>query len=245
MAVTYVTALYDIYGSPEKKSFNLKHFRQLEALRAPLVVFCDESYFPEVRERSCDGRQVILLPLEQVRAFSLCTGRAASGAPPELPKVRTPQKDTLEYLALMNSKVEFVRRAAELTDSEYLCWIDAAFAKLMSDPDRALKFLERFRPKVDRVLLPGCWGRMPVSTEAVCWRFAGTFFVVPRQRARAFEEICLPTFEDMSHGRRPSVWEVNVWAEVENKFPEMFQWYAGDHNDKLFDVPKEFLAEAL
>ena len=221
MSITYVTALYDIYHDQDKLNFYVTEFEKLCDIT--MILFVDDTYLPLILPRH--NLTIIHLPLCNTVIYPLCQG--------PLPSVRNEEKDTQAYLGLMNTKIEFVYRSLYHVKTPYIAWIDAGVMKLITN--KSIKhFLSHWVPcNIDhKILIPGCWPMREVSTDAVCWRFCGTFWVSHIKNVSQFYHACLKYIN-------PLTWEVNVWAKIELN-QQLFQWYPGDHNDQLFNVPEQY-----
>lgn len=152
-----------------------------------------------------------------------------------LPACRSPEKDTLEFMILMNAKTECIRRVRDAGYvSDTYVWLDAGITKILSDPVRRLQeMMERCESlPADRIVIPGCWDTpCEALYSRVCWRFCGGLFVVPSKYVDSFAEAVLAECARLGD---LAVWEVNVWASIEHTLPIL--WTHGDHNDRLFDL---------
>lgn len=144
-----------------------------------------------------------------------------------------PEKDTLDYFLIQNSKPWWVLEALKCNpNATHAAWIDAGAARLFSSPTLFYKL-----GNVDKLSaglhIPGCVPKRVMGTgrDGMQWRFCGTFFCGDSLSLERFAAASLLTFVR----RLPYVaWEVVTWARMEQDgFP--FVWYKGDHNDTLFD----------
>jgi glycosyltransferase involved in cell wall biosynthesis len=176
--------------------------------------------------------RVIPTTLEQLWAFRWADGREI-----DLPAAREPTKDTRDFLLLQNAKLDMLSLAVCLDDSSHFAWIDFGVMKIVRDPVRFWRKLRTLRPAASCIMAPGCWDPRPDhDNDHVNWRFCGGFLLADRasilplaERARAFLE------ETESR----LTWEVNVWAELENR-GQHFDWYKADHDDTILpsSVPR-------
>jgi hypothetical protein len=234
----FVTCLYAIYPQPPSSFRGESPLEQrfsefVEALprAARLHVFCD------VASEPCVRRVVQHMPRAAVHVIELLeleTSRLAfSTSPaPKLPQTRNAQKDTLEYMLLMNAKSEFMARAARHdagSEAATYLWMDAGIAKLKGVREQLPFFLDAIRrsprsPSYD-VLVAGMQAALPRADEAavarrvssgILWRFAGGLMSIHAQSAQPWFERTLDSIRwVMLHSDGVLPWEVNVWAAME------------------------------
>jgi len=161
----------------------------------------------------------------------------------QLPTHRNVEKDTHEYIALMNSKIEFLKLARLCTSSPYLGWIDAGSSKMISDPDSSYAKLAELQLKGGLgVLIPGCYQR-PAEIKwlmnNVWWSYLGTFFVCESCTVEQFYRYSVQSLVKFFI-KGIVVWEVNIWVDISQDHPSLFTWYAADHNDSFTNIPIEY-----
>lgn len=157
----------------------------------------------------------------------------AAGA--QLPAFRNEQKDTQEYMLLMNSKTDLMVQAG---NTGRLTWVDAGIARILSDPGLAFTRLREIdEMPVDElapVTIPGPQDKQPVNFDHVQWRFGGGFFTGGAAAINMFNTACLQKLRSI----KPRLtWEVNIWNALEQDgFP--IKWVYGDHNDSFWENVK-------
>jgi hypothetical protein len=240
--ITYVSALYDIYGQKSVSDRLTRDVQDLICRPLALIIYLDP-YYASIVAPMPKGPNVtlIVLPLAELHTYNMIVQNKSLL---HLPEVRTPEKDTHEYMALMNTKAEFMYRAASVASTEYVAWIDAGVAKMLVDKDASFDRLARTHlSNVPHILIPGCY-RKAVSFDQlannVSWVFLGTFLISHRSFLLPFYNLSLQAVARFMIRRRVT-WEVNVWVDIWNKYPDTFEWYTADHNDKLTHVPTLFM----
>lgn len=226
-----ITSYYDIYDKPEKFIEYLYLFYDLGISGIPILLFTDPSLVSKFKIFPSSVK-VIGMPLECFELYSI--GMSYQG---ELPINRTPKKDTKEFLSLMNTKIEFILRASEVSDDETFIWIDYGILKIVKNKEL---FLEKLREinqrKFNKLMIPGCWpNHMPFQVDSVHWRFCGGFFVIPRQYIQPFFEHSRNVLRDFCNmSQYKLTWETNIWFLVELfAAKDWIQWYFADHNDSI------------
>jgi len=219
--ITYVTAFYNIYGRiPENY---VENFAKLAETKHKIVLFLD----PEIPANPALQYPNVTI-VHDVRFSSLRVKQKP------LPEIRNMEKDTFEFIALMNSKTEFMVKALRHVDTPYIAWIDFGIAKIFKQPETTLARLKHIIAPPGKVLIPGCWGPSAASeVNRVVWRFCGGLFFCDVPTLIRFDKYVAARVEAAT----TLTWEVNVWAEIEITHPDLFHWYKADHNDSIVNGP--------
>ena len=230
----YVTAFYDIYGKPENFIKYIYLFYDLGISGLPIVVFTDPSLVHKFRIFP-PLVKVIGIPLEEFETYKLAMSYNG-----ELPPARSEIKDTKEFFAIMNTKVEFILKASQLFEKEEsFIWIDFGILKIVKDTYEFInKLFEiyRHRNTFDKIKIPGCWAiPQAFSVNKIDWRFCGGFFVIPRKHIQYFYDYAKHVLYDFcTMSMYKLTWETNVWNIVEHcSEVKIFDWYQADHNDSI------------
>ena len=132
MTTTFVTAFMTIYDRPyQNKDMNWRftHFRKLCDTGIPIAAFCSrdcEEYFrTEILTKYENVRLISAMDLTETWTYQTYK-KVNDETEVELPNTRTVEKDTAEYLILMNAKTEYVTKAIEVNpfQSTHFAWID-------------------------------------------------------------------------------------------------------------------------
>jgi hypothetical protein len=241
MNVTYVTALYNIYNNNDSTLNRLKKDSiRLLTSKLNLIVYVDNFYHEIIKAINIPQNvKIILLPSDELIIYNKIMNKNGS-----LPLDRNHEKDTFEYLALMNTKIEFLYKASIVTDTEYIAWVDAGINKHFTNPDISFEKLEKLQIKnVETTLMPGCYKRQ-ISFIDLCmniwWVYSGTFFISNKKYVKKFYELSKETVEKfISAGY--ITWEVNIWVDIHSKDPKSINWYYGSHDDTLINIPTIYL----
>lgn len=226
-----VTSYYDIYGKPEKFMDYIYLFYDLVASGIPIILFTDPSLVAKFRIFP-PSLKVIGLPLETFELYKI--GMSYNR---ELPSGRDKNKDTKEFMALMNTKIEFILRASEISEDDKFIWVDFGILKIVQNSERFINKLKSIDEMVfDKITIPGCWsfGR-PFTVETPNWRFCGGFFVMPRKHIQTFYNHSKNVLNDFCNLNIYKLcWETNVWTIVELfACKDIIQWYFADHDDSI------------
>lgn len=245
MNVTYVSALYDIYNKHNVSQKLIEDVQDLFNCPIKLYLFADSFYFEKLQNlNKTSNIHIIFLPIEELHIYNLIVSNEAHL---HLPENRNFEKDTIQYMALMNTKVEFLYRAVakDLVQTEYVGWIDAGISKIFSQKEQSFrKITHAHVSNLDTVLMPGCYLSFPSLNELfsrVNWVCMGGFFICKLSFLSKFHNICLETVGFFLINKHIA-WEVNVWAEIMKKYPHIFVWYKADHNDCFTNFPTNVIS---
>lgn len=232
-----VTSFYDIYQRSDRCIEYLSIFYDLGYSGIPIIVFTHPNLVHRFQHFPSSVK-VIGIPLEMFELYQI--GMSYQG---ELPLQRCMNKDTKEFLSLMNSKIESIRRASDVCDDDTFVWIDFGILKIIKNKDT---FLETLRivnqTPYDKIHIPGCWQfGCAFTIDVVNWRFCGGIFVIPRKHISAFYQHSKNVLTDFCQKPQYKLtWETNIWYVVEFcALRDIIQWYQADHNDSiLLHIPR-------
>lgn len=242
----YVSALLDLNEDrsayrPLEKSFDL--FKPILNSSIKMICFVSKNIKDFFTSTSASNNiEFIQIELEDLDTYKLVKSFQTS-----LPLERNEVKDTLNFLILMNSKTEFVKRAMTMANYSNYAWLDFNICHVFKDIEGSIKYLEKIQlsSKLDEKILkfPGCWPKgykMDQSIyNSINWRFCGGFFIGDRKSLENFITVFDKAFfEILSSGK--IMWETNVWAYLEFFTPFLdIEWFKGDHDDSIIRF-KEF-----
>ena len=220
--ITYVTAF--LCGQNPKRSYETykQYFESLASTQCKFVLFLDRQLdwsFP-------DNVTVYPVSLNYTWVFQHVSPEST------LPSVRN-KVDSLEYMLIQNTKLEWLSRAVESNpyQTDWFAWIDFGIVHVFSKPYWTLQKLQTLRPPEKPCLrTAGIWSHPTQNVwNAVCWRFAGGFLMGHRDKLTELYE----RFQALVLREQPKfAWEVNLWALLETEGID-FGWFASDHNDSI------------
>lgn len=261
MATTFVTAFMTIYEIPYQNKdihWRFKHFIKLCETGISLAVFCSrdcEDYFKtEILTKYSNVVLIEAQDLSETWTYKTYK-KVANENIIELPNTRCIEKDTVEYLILMNTKTEYVSRVIKVNpfNSTHFAWVDFNIFHIFvgREPYATYLFETISKRKMAKryLTLPGCWGKPYVRDESltndICWRFCGGFFIGSADRMLDFQQEYENHFETFLRERKKLVWEVNFWAYLELHHGLSVVWYAGDHNESILKFDAEYMSSSL
>jgi hypothetical protein len=165
-----------------------------------------------------------------------------------LPDIHTPEKDTKEFMILMNSKIEFVKRAIEQNpfQSTHFAWIDFSISHVFKQTESSIAFLKELGKRTLRtkcLLFPGCWQKgyqYDRVWDAIHWRFCGGFFLGDKESLLQFEQVYRQNYRQIIQRKQTLLWEVNIWTILEEEYEWTPTWFHADHNDTIVRIPAQY-----
>ena len=206
------------------------YFYDLASTGLPITVFTEEKYLSKFRIFGSNV-SVVCLPLDELELFQI--GKQYTG---NLPSSRNILKDTKEYISLMNSKIEFISRAAEICRDETFIWVDFDFVRCIKYPDSTLKRLHTLNSTTyDSIIIPGFTDNYSITTNEINSHFYGTFFIIPKRFIEDFFQHSKNVFGDFCKLSQYNIcWEPNVWCVIKMfAMHDNMTWYFADKNDTL------------
>lgn len=228
-SVLYVTACYNVeYLSIEQQ---IKYFQPFLQSDLQILVFTDHDS-SEMAALGTSHTQVLFLPRAELSAFQIQATK--------LPNSANPKKDTLQFLQLGNAKMELLARAKSVKQADAYVWVDIDILHLTQNSANFVKRLGRIHESVscvpDKVIIPGCTGGLrtaaTINYDSPSWRFCGNLVVVPSALVDTMAELQKQHLDEFAT-KSAITWDVNAWAVMESKRPDLFHWYMADHNDSI------------
>ncbi len=238
MAITYVSAFILQPQGKAKHEF-ADYWRRFETLAASglhIALFLDQRLRGVASDRIKQFGNVQILAY--VTLESTAVARALSGRAMQLPQLRS-ERDELEYLLIVNSKLEWLQRAAKANPfgTSHFAWIDFGVVHILKTPVATLGALKSFEPRFP-LIAPGCYRRNPYSDAQlwgqICWHFCGGFLVCDAAHAEYLNDEFLHC---VSVESPRFAWDVNFWALLELKYGVPFSWYRAEFDDTLLRPP--------
>lgn len=254
---TFVTAYYNIYNTTNDIrgiEWRKTQFQYLLDTGIQICLFTDKQSVCQFTE--FDIKYENLFIIDSVRFDELLVCRLLNGLEYELPSKRNEQKDSKKYLLLMNSKTDFVNRAVNIDPfhSLYFAWIDFSIAYIFKNKNITLKMLSylSFSRNIQDsfLLVPGCYNVMEYISpdflgNEILWRYCGGFFIGSRDRLKQMLEAYKLHFINFVVETKRLTWEVNMWCWFEYKKLINIDFYLSDHNDKIINIPSNYLVYPL
>ena len=255
--ITYVSFFIRIYENSlygqRDNAYYFSKFVELAKTGINMCVYIDDSMIPFFKEITFPNVKIIkIVEIKELWAYNEIQRNIEEGLKNEqeltLPNCRTHEKDTIEYMVLMLSKIDFVKDAIEKNpfDSSHFAWIDFSISYIFKNLDSCQKLLQYYNyiQLDDNFLcIPGCTDKISISdtdsfVNRVNWRFCGGFFIGDKNSLEEFYNLYRFYFPQFLAKYKKITWEVNFWAWLEGAEPKWNPiWCKADHNDSIIEIP--------
>jgi hypothetical protein len=250
MTTTFVTAYLKVYDeeydSTRKFENRLNHFILMLELGINICIFIEpelKDKFNELEEQYSNLKIIGSMKIEELELYKI-----AHNSPElcNLPINRNNLKDTKEYMILMLSKLEFIKRAIDVNPfgSINFCWFDFSLPYVFHDTHNTLLKIQKISTlqfQEQFLYIPGCWNFKVYDIEYlknyIAWRFSGGFLIGDKETLIQFYTTSHDCFLNFLHQTNTIVWEVNYWAWLESSGLINPIWYLGIHDDSIVNIP--------
>ena len=252
--VTFVTAFLNIYETPflnKDIEWRFRHFIKIAETGIPISAFVSPDCRTVMEEKMVKYPNIKIveyIDLKDTWTYRICT--SIEGI--ELPNSRNEAKDTKEYIILMNTKTEFLKRAIEanLWQTDHYAWIDFNLFHVLKENKEDEAYAKEILIRLNRrqlrqpiYTMPGCWDKHHVIDEYlindVCWRWCGGFFIGDKKSILDFHRLHELHLAEFLEKTKKLVWEVNFWAWLEKTYDSCILQYKADHNISILEVGGE------
>jgi hypothetical protein len=261
-SITFVTAFMNIYDTPFQNKdveWRFRHFKKIAETGIQVGVFCSpdcSEYMEQLVTEFPNVKVIQYMNLKDTWTYQLCDeAERTIGESLALPNTRNAEKDTREYIILMNTKTEYLKMAIEANpwSSTHFAWIDFNIYHIFNGREQYIyEYLKSMSQRTMNpyfLTLPGCWGKEHVHEEFlmndICWRFCGGFFIGSANRCLEFHKCYQDYFFEFLTTKKKLIWEVNFWAYLELRHGLSVIWYPGDHNEKILEISVKNMALRL
>jgi len=234
MTVLFVTAFIDLQeGRERSQTFYLEKFAQLADTGIRIHLFLSAAFFPEYMERigARENIRITSLELDELLPVRVV-------GPYRLPAQRNLQKDTANYMLMINGKMDIMERAALANPDTHLAWIDfGIFHVLGPEAPARIRAIAAMSLPAPFNAFPGCWSLGGELFSRINWRHCGGFFIADRDFLLRFNDLYRCHFARIVQ-ENGLAWEVNIWHKLELEGLAL-NWYKADHNDSILAFPGE------
>lgn len=258
--ITYVSVFIDLFKKTihgKSLDWRMNHFMNLVIIGVPIILFITEDLYELYKDTfiKYENVKIILFKLEDSFIYKIVYERDDSL---ELPKSRNEEKDTHDFMILMNQKIDFLEKAISINPwkTSYFSWIDFNISHIFKNTKETFKYINFCAKQIyDKsfICIPGCWEKDYLSKDIfdkIHWRFCGGYLLGDNKSLLYFNELYRQHYKYFLDKYKKNIWEVNFWVWLENKFKDLnIIWYKSDHNDSiitnlpntLFTTKLEFL----
>jgi len=153
-----------------------------------------------------------------------------------------PEKDTIDYMFLMCSKTEFIRKALNLNpfNSLQFIWVDFGINHIFNGSDAyfencitELSKKQYESVRIGSIIDPRIQTLNVDIYRQIAWYFAGGVFGGNIEKLMEFADLVKDKCIETIHNKGTLMWEVNIWYLVFMENTELFNLYSCDHNNTL------------
>ncbi|HSW76386.1 MAG TPA: WlaTC/HtrL family glycosyltransferase [Candidatus Saccharimonadales bacterium] len=238
--ITFISCLYKIHDNEfDNIQIMNNHIQHMLNSNLNLILFVDDYYHHFLQQ--FDVRPTVVVIKKHLKDVLIYQSIMDLQSSLQLPYQRNPQKDTCQYMALMNSKVEFLHLACHVVKTDYIGWIDCGIGKIFKDNTTFEKLANYQITHLNQILIPGCYDIRHISyndlIQHIYWVFCGGFFILPIHFCHDFYQLCYKYVKSCL-SKNMIFWEVNLWILIYQDYPHLFCKYVGDHNDSIISIPR-------
>jgi hypothetical protein len=202
------------------------------------IIFIDEIIFDIFKEYSND--YTYLIPIKKTDIYLYEYVDLLNNF--EL-NTTSKSKDTIDYMFMMCSKTEWIKKAINLNifNSINFIWVDFGIKHIFNCENELFqKQIELMNNKIYNKLRVGSiWNINDIHNidiyKNIMWYFAGGVFGGDINSLLIFAEknknMCVKIISE----KNTIMWEVNVWYLIYKENPELFDCYYCDHNSSLIN----------
>lgn len=225
--LTYVTAFLNINNCDVNQYF--PYFEKLAMSNIPIILYMDSNYI-EYGEYIIKKYSNVKIA-KYITKNDLYINQIIKNI--DLPDIRNIEKDSLDYLKLMNNKIYFLEDATKINiySTDIFAWIDFRIFHIFSNDYNIINNkLNELSTKIYEDTTNYFPGNLKIKkniVDTINWRFLGGFFILDRNNIIKLANettLVLNSLDKLT-------WEVNIWAILEYNKCFEFGWYFADHNN--------------
>ena len=251
---TFVSAIFDIYNNKDdevdirkSKQKRLDRFEELAKTGIQIVLFCCPVYellLQPMLAKYSNVKLLFVIKFQDLLAYKIINNYENKFQKQlTLPFNRSEIKDTREYMILMNSKAEFIRRAIEanIFNSQYFCWIDFSILYMFPEREAPLAKLKHISNQAGFnnkkcIIMPSCNQKNNNDyLNEINWRFCGGFFVGDKESLLEFTATAINMFYIFLSITNKLIWEVNYWNWLEQGSMFNPTWYQANFSQYIIN----------
>ena len=147
----------------------------------------------------------------------------------------TPNKDTIEYMFVINNKTNWIKEAIEENpyDSNQFIWIDFGIYHVINNDELFLTSINNACCKTyDNIRIASGFfnGDESYIYRRINWFFLGGIFGGHKDKLIKFADLMQEKCISIIKTEKTLCWEVNIWYLIYKEHSELFSNYLADHN---------------
>ena len=263
-SITFVTCLLDIYKNEEvmikidtRKSIEkrVQYFEELVSTGIQLMLYISSSMEPYIKPLLNKYSNIIYKIIELEETYIMKTVNEHKDQI-TMPINRCQLKDTLEFMVLMNCKVEFMNETIKMNpwNSTHFAWIDFGIFYIFKHQEyckKWLKYLSSLKLNPSFLTFPGCYSNkmnpdnVKHTLDNIYWRFCGGFFIGDKNSIIDFYNLYEYHFPIFLSVYQRMIWEVNFWNWLECFTEWSPTLYYSHHDDGILKLSSDYYSENI
>jgi hypothetical protein len=208
--------------------------KELLQLETQKIIFVESKFLELVKSLSHKNTIIVPIEYEEIQFYD-----ELKESKIELPFYRNLEKDTKEYMTLMTNKTYFCQKAIDINpqkDGKYV-WIDFGISHILKNDFRLSNLVKNdYDFQSGKIRIAGIWNKEMAeqinNLEQINWFFAGGIFGGYAEDLLKFHHLVEKQFRE-NLKKNKIIWEVNLWYQIYQKNPELFEVYSSNHNESL------------
>jgi hypothetical protein len=256
-SITFVSSFINIYDKPYDKrnyEWRIERFKEVAETGILICLYispCFEEELEKIIAVYPNIRIVKTVNIKESWIYRLFTENDFL----TLPNHRHQEKDTIEYLTLMNLKLDFLKDTIEQNpwQTQYFGWIDFNISYIFKNIRESQEYL-RLYSQVDLhgkfVCIPGCWPKLnsnnvPTIFNQTHWRFCGGFLIGDKESILEMHNLYEKHFSGFTKESKKILWEVNFWSWLDSCTDWNPVWFQADHNESMLKIPVKYMVKTV
>lgn len=248
--ITFVTCYLKIYDNDYdiSKTFEnrVNYFLKLLNLNINICIFVSDDvyeYFNKLTEIYKNLKIIQVISIDELEMSIIANNNKELY---NLPENRNIIKDNKNYLLLMLSKLEFLKKTLDENpyNTNIFCWLDFSLPYIFKNIDNSLekiKIMDSYQYIDEFLCIPGCWNYINYDIDYlksnIIWRFCGGLVIGDKNSITKFYNVSKDNFLYFLQKYNYLVWEVNYWSWLESNNKIKPIWYYSDHDDSMINIP--------
>jgi hypothetical protein len=194
----------------------------------PKIIFMNQVLIDSIKDYNRET--TILIPFEKEDLFF----NGYKNDITNFSVIGNPDKDTLDYMLLMNNKTEFIQSAIKMNPfhTDHFIWIDFGINHIMNLPRET--FMEKIcnlkNNKYENIRIASLKSPLLYNDHSdiyknVEWYFGGSMFGGSSEKLLLFAEKSREKVKEVIQEKKTLMWEVNIWYLVFLENKELFDIY--------------------
>jgi hypothetical protein len=235
--VTIVSCFIGNMNNNRSVETYLDHGKHLLIAKINKIIFIDECLYDRVKSYENESTHIIPVNRSDIYLYDYVNLLTEFNL-----NTDNPSKDSIDYMLMICSKTEWMRKAIELNyfDLDDYVWVDFGIRHVFANDCDFVAKIESLKTKsYDKVRIGSIWDLNLIYSAQIYkdinWYFAGGVFggnkVKLLEFARLTKDMCIDTM----NAHKTIMWEVNIWYLVFQNNRDLFDDYKCNHDSSIID----------